>query len=152
MINGADIMTQTLAQYLRERNAKTEAWVAEDPDNRWAGMYTEDLSHWAEMGIYTVAQLERYDMETTIWDLYKDVTGIRPRHMDFKSMSDEDLRKEYDYLVGQLKWQEENYPEEFEDEDTSSWEREFEEEQAAVLAEQPEPIDYIACRHQDGWL
>ena len=143
-------MTQTLAQYLRERNAKTEAWVAEDPDNRWAGMYTEDLSHWAEMGIYTVAQLERYDMETTIWDLYKDVTGIRPRHMDFKSMSDEDLRKEYDYLVSQLDRQVED-EDWFEDEDTSGWPRISDEEEAA-LAEMPEPIDYVAANYQDGWL
>ena len=144
-------MTQTLAQYLRERNAKTEAWVAEDPDNRWAGMYTEDLSHWAEMGIYTVAQLERYDMETTIWDLYKDVTGIRPRHMDFKSMSDEDLRKEYDYLVSQLdrQFEEEDYS--WEDEDTSGWPR-IDAEEEATLAEAPEAIDYVAANYQDGWL
>ena len=42
-------MENTLAEYLRERNVQTEAWIAEDPANRWAGMYTEDLSHWAEM-------------------------------------------------------------------------------------------------------
>lgn len=141
----------TLAQYLRDRNAKTEAWVAEDPDNRWAGMYTEDLSHWAEMGIETVAQLERYEMETTIWDLYKDVTGIRPRHMDFKSMSDEDLRKEYDYLVSRMNdmVEEEDYS--WEDEDTSSWPR-IDAEEEAALAEMPEPIDYVAANYQDGWL
>ena len=52
-------MTKTLAQYLRDRNAATEAWVAEDPTNRWAGMYTEDLTHWAETGVLTESGHER---------------------------------------------------------------------------------------------
>lgn len=140
----------TLADHLAALNTKTKAWVAEDPDNRWAGLYVEDLSHWAEMGITTVKQFERYEMETSIWDLYKDVTGIRPRGYDFKSMSDDELTKMYDYLVKELELANERekeylaHMEEVEAQDAA--------ERAARLAEMPEKIDYVACKYQEGWL
>lgn len=140
----------TLAEHLAALNAKTLAWVAEDPDNRWAGTYTEDMSHWAEMGIHTLEDFERYELETLVWEMYKDAHGFRPRHMDMKSMSLEELRKEADYLgkcieadiAREQDWlaQEE------------AWEAEKQAEHEAWLAEQPEPIDYVACHHQDGWL
>ena len=140
----------SLAEHLRSLNAKTEAWVAEDPANRWAGLYVEDLAHWAEMGVLTVRDFKRYEMESTIWDLYKDVTGCRPRHMDFSKMSYEDLEKECDYLWRQMEHQAEA---------DAEWEHREEEfrleqdaERAAWLAEQPEKIDYVACRYQEGWL
>ena len=143
-------MTMTLAEYLRDRNAKTEAWVAEDPDNRWAGTYTEDLAHWAEMGVLTVRDFERYEMETSIWDLYKEVYGFRPRHMDIASMTFEQLNKEYDYLLTEMKRQEES------DRAYIAHCEQIEAEQAAELAarraEMPEPIDYVAANYQDGWI
>lgn len=89
---------QTLAQYLRARNAVTKAWVAEDPANRWAGLYTEELSHWAEYGVFTAKQFIRWEMETNIRDFAKDVMGFRPSY-DFASMTDEDLEKEFEYLA-----------------------------------------------------
>lgn len=139
----------SLASYLADRNAATLAWVAKDPANRWAGTYTEDLAHWAEMGIHTVAQFERYEMETNVREFAKDVYGFRPSY-DFASMTDEDLKSEFNYLAKAneraLKADEE-------------WERieeeyhlEQEAEKAAWLADQPEAIDYVACKHQEGWL
>lgn len=140
----------SLAEHLRSLNAKTLAWIAEDPNNRWAGLYVEDLSHWAEMGILTVRDFKRYEMESTIWELYKDVTGCRPRHMDFSKMSYEELEKECDYLWRQMDAQIEA------DAEWKCREEEFrleqEAERAAWLAEQPEKIDYVACRYQEGWL
>jgi len=140
----------TLAEHLRNMNAKTEAWVAEDPDNRWAGLIVEDLAHWAEMGITTVAQFERYEMETSIWDLYKEVNGFRPRGYDFKSMSDAELTRMYDGLLEDLRLENEREAEYL------AHIREVEEqevmEQAARQAEQPDRIDYVACKYQEGWL
>lgn len=140
----------SLAAYLTERNAATLAWIAEDPDNRWAGLIVEDLAHWDAMGIYTVEDFQRHELVSLIWDMYKEVTGCRPRHMDFKSMSMEELRKEADYLGRQM---------EASIEADAQWEEEMEEMRkhdealhAEWLAEQPEPIDYIAANHQDGWL
>jgi len=88
----------TLLEKLQELNAEKRAWVAEDPDNRWTGMYTEDLEHWAEMGVVTVEDFERYELETFIWDAFKDAYGCRPRHMDFKSMTLEELETEADRI------------------------------------------------------
>ena len=140
----------TLAEHLAALNAKTLAWIAEDPDNRWAGLLTEDLTHWAEIGITTVAQYKRYDLETLFWEMYKDATGFRPRHIDFKSMSDEDLQREVDYLGEQISRQIEADKE---------WEAEMivyaqedAEEENAKREELPLPIDYVACHYQDGWL
>lgn len=142
----------TLAEYIADRNAATLAWIAEDPDNRWAGLIVDDLAFWAEMGIHTVAQYKRHDLEALVWDMYKDAMGFRPRHIDFSSMTDEELEAEADSLGRMIERQiqeEEDYS--WEDEDTSGWPRLTEEEEVA-LAEAPEPIDYVAANYQDGWL
>ena len=91
----------TLLAHIQKRNAETQAWV-DAAEGRWAGMIVEDLEHWAGYGVTTVAQYDRYMMETSIWDLYKDVNGIRPRWMDFSAMSDANLSAEYDSLLDQL--------------------------------------------------
>lgn len=140
----------TLAQYLAEKNAQTLAWIAEDPDNRWAGLLTEDPAHWAEIGIHTVEQYKRYDLETLVWEMYKDAMGISPRHMDFKSMSDEDLEREADSLGRMI----ERQIQEQEEWDYQSYvyAQEDAEEENAQRDEQPLPIDYVAANYQDGWL
>lgn len=140
----------SLATYLANLNAATLAWIAEDPDNRWAGLITEDLSHWAEMGIYTVEQYQRYDLETLVWDMYKDAHGIRPRHLDLKAMSLEELRKEADYLGRKIERQIEADKEWAEMEIEYAYQDALEEDMQRD--EMPEKIDYVACRYQEGWL
>jgi len=88
-----------LTAHIKAENAKTAAWVAEDPDNRWAGMIVEDPAHWAEYGITTVAGYERHMMIETYVDLYKSVHGIKPRWVNFDDMSDEELKQDYDNLL-----------------------------------------------------
>ncbi len=88
----------TLAEHLAALNAEKLAWIAEDPDNRWTGLYVEELDFWAEMGVTTVAQFKRYENESFFWEMYKDVTGCRPRHINLKDMSDEELEHEIDLL------------------------------------------------------
>ena len=63
---------------------------------------TQDLEHWASYEVYTAEDLERYLLETTIWDMYKEVHGIRPRFMDMSSMSIKELEAEIDSLDKQL--------------------------------------------------
>jgi hypothetical protein len=43
---------------LQRLNAKSRAWVAEDPANRWAGILTEDIAYWAKSDITSVADLD----------------------------------------------------------------------------------------------
>ena len=140
----------SLASHLAALNAEKLAWVAEDPANRWTGLWVEDLSHWAEMGIHTVAQFKRYENETLFWDMYKEVTGCRPRHINLKDMSDEELEKEIN-LLGRMMEDEIRREEEWLKEE-EAYRLEQEAEKAAWLAEQPEAIDYVACKHQEGWL
>ena len=143
-------MSNELAQYIATRNAETLAWIAEDPDNRWACLIVDDLAFWAEQGILTVKDFNRHNLECTIWDLYRDVTGSRPRHMDFKSMSYEDLERECDLLSRMLE-DEIKRDEEWEAEMIAYAQEDAEIENKA-RDEMPEPIDYVACKHQEGWL
>ena len=143
-------MEKTLAQYLRERNAATEAWVAEDPANRWAGTYTEDLAHWAEIGVLTMRDFLRYEMETQYWDLHKDVYGFRPRGVNFSEWSYEELVEETDRLMHELENQA-AYEAEYQVRQAEI-DAEQERERLAWLAEQPEKIDYVAANYQEGWL
>ena len=143
-------MTNTLAEHLAALNAEKLAWIAEDPDNRWTGLYVEELDHWAEMGIFTVAQFKRYENETLFWEMYKDVTGIRPRHINLKDMSDEELEREID-LLGRMMEDEIKREEEWRTEEMA-YIQEVAEEENIKRDEMPEAIDYVACRYQEGWL
>lgn len=140
----------TLAQHLANLNAEKLAWIAEDPDNRWTGLYVEELDFWAEIGITTVAQFRRHENETSFWEMYKEVFGCRPRHVNLKDMSDEELEKELD-LLGRMMEDEVRRQEEWEAEEMAYCQEQAEEENA-LRDELPLPIDYIACHHQDGWL
>ncbi len=140
----------TLAEHLAALNAEKLAWVAEDPDNRWTGLWVEDLAHWHEMGVFTVAQFKRYENETLFWEMYKDATGIRPRHVNLKDMSDEDLEREIN-LLGRMMEDEIKREEEWMAEEMA-YAQEDAEKENKLREETPLPIDYVACHYQDGWL
>lgn len=89
-------MTQLVA-HIKSLNAKSKAWMDAEP-GRWAGMLVEDAAHWAEYGVYTVEDFERYQLETTIYEGFKDAYGVKGRHYDFASMSMDELRAEADRI------------------------------------------------------
>ena len=89
---------QELMAHIKAENIKTKAWVAEDPKNRWAGLYPEDEAHWVERGITTLEALERDELECYIYDAHKTAFGVKGRHYDFKAMSLEELKDEADYI------------------------------------------------------
>jgi len=91
-------MLNELITEIKKRNAKTQAWVAEDPKNRWAGLYPEDEAHWVERGITSLADLERDELSTYIYEEHKTAFGTKGRHYDFAAMSLEELRIEADYI------------------------------------------------------
>ena len=140
----------TLAEHLAALNAEKLAWVAEDPDNRWTGLWVDDLAHWHEMGIFTVAQFKRYENETLFWEMYKDATGVRPRHVNLKDMSDEELEREINLLGRMIEDEIKREEEWLKEEEAFRLEQDAERE--AWLREQPEKIDYVACKYQAGWL
>jgi len=90
---------QELLKEIKARNAKTKAWVAEDPENRWSGLYPEDEAHWVERGITNLVDLERDELATYIYDAHKTAFGCKGRHYDFDAMSLEELKAEADYIA-----------------------------------------------------
>ena len=97
-------MKELMAE-LAKRNAETEAWVAEDPQNRWAGLYSMDEAHWVERGITNLVDFERDELATYIYEGHKDAFGTKGRHYNFEAMSLEDLRSEADYISRAVKEQ-----------------------------------------------
>ena len=88
-----------LQAHIEAENAKTRAWVAEDPENRWAGEMCSDPEHWARYDIYTIGQYEQYNMDCSYSDLHKDVYGCRP------TGGYPVTREAYDHLLDELEYQ-----------------------------------------------
>jgi len=91
-------VSKELLNHIAAENAKTRAWIAEDPKNRWAGLYPETVKHWEDRGIFTLAQLERDELITHIYEGHKDAYGTKGRHYDFDAMSLEQLKAEADSI------------------------------------------------------
>ena len=92
-----------LLNHIKAHNAETRAWVAEDPQNRFASVMSEDPAYWADRGITTLEELERDDLIAYIYDGHKDAYGFRNRNYDFDSMSLEELRLESDRISAAVK-------------------------------------------------
>ena len=92
-----------LLSHVKKHNSKTKAWLSEDPTNRWASFYPEDVRYWKGEGITSVEQLERRDLEAYIHDAFKDVYGFRNHSYDFASMSLQDLKDEAHSLAESIK-------------------------------------------------
>ena len=87
-----------LEKHLKERNNATRAWIAEDPENRWAGFIVEDVDHWVKNDVYTVQDFQLYLGRATLSDYFKEVHGWRPRHLDINNMSMEEIKAELEEL------------------------------------------------------
>ena len=86
-----------LVQHIEAINVKTQAWVDADPKNRWAGSVVTDPKHWAEYGIYTPAEYDRYQDEMTLYELASTAyTKSHARSLNTSAMSDTDLQKAID--------------------------------------------------------
>lgn len=74
--------------------AANASWVAvcEARGDVFYTTIVSDPDHWADYGITTIAQYERQQTIGAISDTYKDVYGVRPRHLDTDSMSDTELK------------------------------------------------------------
>ena len=60
MITDAQIEKMTLAEYIAALNKCTTDWVNEKPEDRFAGLLTDDLDHWKEYNITTASALGKY--------------------------------------------------------------------------------------------
>jgi hypothetical protein len=96
-----------LVAYIKDRNAKTEAWVAEDPEDRWATLMIEDADHWAGNGVRSIAEYKHYMASAEHYEVYRDVYGIKPRWMDYDSMTLAEIEADLDRLYSALRGQRE---------------------------------------------
>ena len=93
----------TLLQHLESLNAEAQKWMDENPGS-WSSMWTLDLTHWAEMGIYTADDFIRYNLINGISDASKDLYGCRMR-LAWDEMDIEDLEQTYENICAQLRLQ-----------------------------------------------
>ena len=91
-----------LIAHIKSENEKTRKWVAEDPENRFAGLLLDEISHWRELGIDSVAELERYELATQAYDLHKEAYGFRARWDDIYNQKLEDLKVLVDELSAKV--------------------------------------------------
>ena len=91
-------VSKELLEHLKQMNIKSQKWVDEDPKHRWSSMITEDPKHWANYKIYTLKEFKHYMAESTHWDLYKSINGVRPRFMQYHLMTTEEIEAENDAM------------------------------------------------------
>jgi len=87
----------TLLEHIKNINAKSKAWMAENPGS-WAGMVVEDIKFWNDQGIFTVEDYERSNLEVSVYEMHKQAYGVKGRHYNFKAMSTKELEDELDHL------------------------------------------------------
>ena len=90
----------TLLQHIESLNAKADLMMAQEP-GLWMSKYTDDLSYWAEMGVYTAADFIRNELINGISDASKDLYGCRLR-LEWDNYSIEELQDTYDNICRQL--------------------------------------------------
>ena len=120
----------TLLQHIESLNAKADLMMEQEP-GLWMSKYTDDMSHWYDMGIYTVEDFRRNELINGISDASKDLYGCRLR-LNWDEMSIEDMEATYDNICSQLRIQ-------FEEEQAyEAWEAECKK----GLPDDVEPLPY----------
>ena len=106
---------QALLVHLNAECARVDAWVAEDPKNRWSTKPVADLDFQAGIDIFSIEQYEHSCAVGTFIDVYKDINGIKPRWMmgELDSKSAEEIDRMIGRMVGderaqELEWAEED--------------------------------------------
>ena len=80
-----------LTAHIQNLNAKTQAWIDEDPSNRGAGMLVDEPEHWARYDVYTVAQFEHYMAAIDLYESTHEKWGYKPDWRSLNAMSTEQL-------------------------------------------------------------
>ena len=120
----------TLLQHIESLNAHADLMMEQEP-GLWMSHYTDDLSHWADMGVYTVEDFKRNQLINGISDASKDLYGCRMR-LDWDEMTIEQMESTYENICAQLRIQ-------FEEE--QAWEA-WEAELKKGLPDDCEPLPY----------
>lgn len=91
-----------LLAHLEAEEARVKAWVAEDPQNRFAAYSVVDLDHWREYGVTSVAAYTKYNLVADIVDAHKEAYGFKPNWAHLMSLSIAELEDEDRKISAQL--------------------------------------------------
>lgn len=86
--------TAALQAHLTAIMLRNQAWVAQDPQNRWACYPAPDVSHWNNQGIFTVAQFEHHSLVCDAFESIRSAFGYKPSWSALDAMTDEQLDAE----------------------------------------------------------
>lgn len=95
-----DMNMTTLLQHIESLNAHADQMMAQEP-GLWMSKWTDDISHWNEMGIFTVEDFERNSLINNISDASKELYGCRLR-LDWDEMSIDRMKEMYKNICDQL--------------------------------------------------
>ena len=85
-----------LINHIKSINAKSKADMDANP-NLWIGIIVEDPKHWAEYGITTPAQFDRYQDECCLYEVVSSAySKSYARSIGISSMSDKELYEALD--------------------------------------------------------
>lgn len=84
---------ETASEYAKQLNSKKHDMYIK---------LVEDPEHWAEFDIHTGEELAHYLAKETHRDLFKELYGVRPRHMKYDQMSVEEIKAKNDQLEQEL--------------------------------------------------
>jgi len=90
----------TLLQHIESLNAQADQMMAQEP-GLWMSHYTDDMSYWADCGVFTVEDFKRNQLINGISDASKDLYGCRMR-LGWDEMSIEDMEATYENICRQL--------------------------------------------------
>ena len=87
-----------LEAHLLAIEAKTKAWVAEDPKNRWACYPVTEAAFWAEQGICSVADFTKYSLVSQVHESTHDLWHYKPDWSALMALTIPELQAEADRL------------------------------------------------------
>jgi hypothetical protein len=81
-------------------NAENEKFIEQAKSRGATGwaVHVSDTAHWAEYDIFTIEQYQHFDAQSTHYDLFKEINGIRPRWYDYSKMTTEAIWAEVESL------------------------------------------------------
>ena len=131
-------MSNELATYIADKNAKTIAWVNEG-EGRFATTLVEDLNHWAEYGVHTPLQLDWYLNLCCVVDMHKDAYGVKGSWMEMPT-TDAELRAQIEEMDKQIERLAEEMKEQIKaEEEQIEYQRQLEGEHTAAVKEALKP-------------
>jgi hypothetical protein len=97
-MNTTTIDLAPLQAHLNAIKTKVQAWVAEDPKNRWACYPVNEAEFWAKQGITTVEQFDHYELVSQVFEMTREIFDYKPHWGNLNAASDEFLRSEIEFL------------------------------------------------------